>query len=130
MDEIGESSWLGHWGRGDRVQIGDDRFGVGVDARTNGQSGESGAGVELEERGLEVLAIQEVDRLELNVNTELSAERYIRIRRVYPQMGRYSHGNLSNGSPDGVVESVYSWLAGGGIIRRPAEEQGLAENQP
>jgi len=75
MDKISEGGWLGHWGRSDRVQVGDDGFGVSVDARTNGQSGESGVGVELEERGLEVIAIQEVDGLELNVNTELSTER-------------------------------------------------------
>lgn len=28
--------------------------------------------------------------------------------RLY--MGGYSHGDLGNGSPDGVVESVESWL--------------------
>lgn len=74
MDEIGEGGWLGHWGRGDRVQIGDDGFGVGVDARISGQSGESSLGVDLEEARLEVRAIQEVDGLELDVDIELSTE--------------------------------------------------------
>jgi len=63
-------------GRGDRVQVRDDGLGIGVGGRTIGQSGESGIGVELEEGGLEVLAIQKVDLLGLNVDAELSAERY------------------------------------------------------
>ena len=74
MDEIGEGGWLGHWGRGDRVQIGDDGLGVGVDPRISGQSGESSLGVDLEEARLEVRAIQEVDGLELDVDIELSTE--------------------------------------------------------
>lgn len=74
MKEIGEPGWLRHWGGGDRVQIGDDRFGVGVDARANGQSGESGSGVELEEAGLKVPAVQEIDSLDFNVDAELGTE--------------------------------------------------------
>jgi len=74
MDEIGEGGWLGHWGRGSRIQIGDDGFGVGVDVRTSGQSGESSLRVDLEEARLEVRAIQEVDNLELDVDIELSTE--------------------------------------------------------
>lgn len=27
-----------------------------------------------------------------------------------PYMGRCSHGDLSNGSPDGVAESIENWL--------------------
>jgi len=74
MDEIGEGGWFGHWGRGDRIQIGDNGFGVGVDVRTNGQSGESALRVDLEEARLEVRAIQEVNGLELDVDIELSTE--------------------------------------------------------
>ena len=74
MDEIGEGGRLGYWGRGDRVQIGYDGFCVGVNARTSGQSGESALRVELEEAGLKVRAIHEVDGLELDVDTELSTE--------------------------------------------------------
>ena len=37
---------------------------------------------------------------------------------VYPYMGRYSHGNLSNGSPDGMAESVENRLLGTRTIRR------------
>jgi len=74
MEEIGEGSWLGHWGRGDRVQVGDDGFGVGIDGRTNGQSGESALGVELEEAGLKVRPVHEVDALGLDVDIEFSTE--------------------------------------------------------
>ena len=77
MNEISEGGWLGHWGRGDRVQIGDDGFGVGVDARTNSQSRESALGVELKEAWLKIRAIYEVDGLELDVDTELSTEEAI-----------------------------------------------------
>jgi len=54
-----------------------------------GQSRESGIGVELEEGGLEVLAIQEIDLLGLNIDAELSAERDIRMRRIYPLFGYF-----------------------------------------
>ena len=74
MDEIRERGRPGHWGRGDRVQIGDDGCGVGVNAGASGQSGKCGFRVDLEEAGLEVRAVQEVDGLELNVDTELSTE--------------------------------------------------------
>ena len=77
MEEIGEGGWLGHWGRGDRVQVGDDRFGVRIDGRTSGQSRESGLGVELEEAGLKVCPVHEVDALGLDVDIEFSTEEAI-----------------------------------------------------
>jgi len=79
MENSREVGWLGHMGRGDRVQVGDDGFGIGVDVRASGQSRESGIGVELEEGGLEVLAIQKVDGFGLNVDAELSAGNNVRI---------------------------------------------------
>ena len=89
MEESGEVGRLGHMGRGDRIQVGDNGLSIGVGGRPIGQSRESGIGVELEEGGLEVLAIQEVDLLGLNVDTELSAGRNIRIRRLYPTFGYF-----------------------------------------
>ena len=74
MDEISEAGRLGHRGRGDRVQIGDDGFRVGVDARADSQSGEGSFTVELEEAGLKVRAAHEIDGLELNVGAEFSTE--------------------------------------------------------
>jgi hypothetical protein len=74
MDEISEGGCLSHWGRGDRVQIRNDGFGVSVGVRASNQSWESGAEVELEEAGLEVPAIQEVNDLELDIDTEFSTE--------------------------------------------------------
>jgi len=103
MDEVGEGGWLGHWRRGDRVQIGDNGFSVGVDARTGGQSGESALRVDLEEARLKVRAIHEVDGLELDIDIELS------------------NGDLGNGSPDGMTESVESWLGHCWLIERGEE---------
>jgi len=92
VNESSELGRLGNRGRGDRIQVGNDGRGVSVDVGTSGQSGESGFGVELEEGGLEVFAVHEADGLELNIDAELS------------------NGNLGNGSPDGVGESVDGWL--------------------
>jgi len=89
VDESGEVGRLWHMGRGDRVQVGDDGLGIGVGARAGGQSGKSGIGVELEERGLKVGALQEVDLFGLDVDAELSAGRDIRIRYLYPLFGRF-----------------------------------------
>jgi hypothetical protein len=74
VEEVGELGGLGHWGRGGRVQVGDNGFSVGVNARANGQSGESALRVDLEEGGLEILATHEVDRLELDIGPEFSTE--------------------------------------------------------
>ena len=77
MDDIGQGGRLGHWGWGNRVQIGDDGFGVGVDVRTSGQSGESALRIDLEEVRLKVRAVQEVNGLDLDVDIELSTEEAI-----------------------------------------------------
>lgn len=131
MEDSSELGRLGNRGSGDRVQVGDDGRGVSVNAGADGQSRESGLGVELEEGGLEVLAVQEDDGLELDVDTELSAERGILEYAVYtPIREGYSHGDLGNGGPDGVGESVDGWLLKRRIIRRPSNDQGLAGNQP
>ena len=120
MEKIGEGSGPGHWGRGSRVQVGDNGLGIGVYGRADGQSGKSGSGVELEEGGLEVRAVQEVDGLELDIDTELSTEGE---RSEYagdaPIWGRNAHGDLGNSGPDRVSESVDNWLSGERVIRRP-----------
>ena len=118
MDESDEVGGFGHFGRGDRVQVGDDGLGVGVDVGASGQSGESGAGVELEEGGLEVLAVHEDDGLDLNVDRELSAKGDIRYTGDTHCLGGCLHGDFGNGTPDGVGESVESWLLGRTVIRR------------
>jgi len=87
VEESGEVGRLRHVFGGDRVQVGDNGLGIGVGGRSIGQSGESGIGVELEEGGLEVLAIQKVDLFGLNVDAELGAEKDIRMRRLYPLFG-------------------------------------------
>lgn len=77
MDESSEVGRLGNLGGGNGVQVRDDGLGVGVNARPNSQSRESGVGVELKEGRLEVLAVHEVDLLGLNVDAELGTERYV-----------------------------------------------------
>jgi hypothetical protein len=79
MNEGGEVGCLGHRGGGDRVQVGNNRFGIGIDIGASGQGGESAIGVELEEGGLEVLAVDEADGLNFDIDGELLTERYIRI---------------------------------------------------
>ena len=69
--------------------MGDNGSGIGIGGRTIGQSRESGIGVELEEGGLEVLAIQKVDLFGLNIDAELSAERDIRMSRSHPLFGYF-----------------------------------------
>ena len=88
MEESGEVGRLGHWGTGDRVQVGDDGLGIGVDVRASGQSGEGGTGVELEEGGFEVLAVQKVDLFDIDGDFELSAGGDIRIHRFRPRLGK------------------------------------------
>ena len=70
VDKVSDVSCLSHGGRGNRVQVGDDGFGVGIDVRASGQSGESGFGVEFEEGWLEVLAVQKVYGLKLDIDAE------------------------------------------------------------
>ena len=111
MNEIGKGSWLGYMGRGNRVQVGDNGFSAGVDARASGQSGESALGVDLKEAGLEILAVQETDGLEFNIGFELSTdETTSEHARSNLNIGGYPHGNLSNGSPDRVGECIEGWL--------------------
>jgi len=100
MEEGGEIGWLWHVGRCDRIQVGDDGCSIGVDVRASGQSREGTFGVELEEGGLEVRAIQEIDLLGLNVDAKLS------------------DCDLGDGSPDGVAENVESWLGHCWLIER------------
>ena len=113
MEEIGEGGWLGHWRGSNRVQVGDNGRGVGVDGGSDDQSGESGAGVELEEGDLEVLALEKVEGLDLDIDTELSTVREkCQNTLVSPLVDkkRCLHSELGNSSPDGVGEGVESWL--------------------
>lgn len=120
MEKIGEVGGFCHWGSGGRVQVGDDGLGIGVYGRPSGQSRKSGIGIEFEEGGFEVLAVQEVDGLKVNVDTELSTEKArSEYARYAPVWVRYAHGDLGNSGPDGVGESVDNWLSGRRVIRRP-----------
>ena len=133
MEDDGEVGRLGHMGRGDRVQVGDDGLSVGVDARAIGQSGKSGIGVELEEGGLEVLAVQKVNLLGVNVDTELSAGRGVRIDYLYPMFGRFWEiltQRSRQRQPRRSGRKRRELAVRRDIIRKPDVDHGSVEDRP
>jgi hypothetical protein len=94
VENTSEDGWLSHRGRRNRIQVGDDCCCIGVYARANGQSGESGFGVKFEEGRLEVLSVNENDLFKFDVDVELSAE--IRISAyVWYALYRNTHTAIS-----------------------------------
>ena len=122
VDKVSDVSRLSHGGRGNRVQVGDDGFGVGIDVRASGQSGESGFWVEFEEGWLEVLAVQKVYDLKLDIDAELRTGGERRYQKTF--RGQYYllilTRRLQRQQP----------RQSGGKCRELAVEQRISDNEP